>query len=425
MIGIVILGLGMTMVAIMFPVAWDRARRLNDFTIERTATAAAHATIKSLVPGTNYGVIDGDLTVTSAGFAGDLIFSPISGGKIIAVNRQWPSDTWVHALNTQNVQVENRRFVSENPWILEHATNLRDSEWDGHVADELLVNSYLTSRIDFHQRIYPPMDRRQNVDPVTGVFTDPHPQWADALDTRRFFWAVLHRLREPVGPTFLNPSNEHVALADEAKRQSRSFDLYYVLLRRARSTLRYARQDPTFSATPDPYDLTAPAVTPKALGPEFDVMFPIAWRAQVEFPTGYTLALTRADVVGIPTEVTVPPTGITGEAGRLSVQLFPAGTRFIDEVTGEIFRVVQRRVIGTDEDQALLTLDREVTLEFLLLSQDPRCGGDDGCAPFIRTVWVFPPPVEPRGSVGDPLIFTGSSPVIEITIRTLNAAPTS
>lgn len=422
MIGIVILGLGMTMVAIMFPVAWDRARRLNDFTIERTATAAAHATIKSLVPGTNYRVLDGNLTVTTAGFAGDLIFSP-PNGTIIAKNPQWPSDNWVHALNMQNVQVENRRFVSENPWLLEHATDLNDSKWADDVTDPLLANSYLTSRIDFHQRIYPPMDRRLDVDPVTGAFTKPDTRWDETLDTRRFFWAVLHRLSVPVGPTFLNPSNEHVALADEAKGQSRSFDLYYVLLRRARSTLRYARQDPTFSATPDPYDLTAPAVTPKPLGPEFDVMFPIAWRAQVEFPKGTALAPTRADIVGIPTEVTVPPTGITGEAGRLSVQLFPAGTRFIDEVTGEIFRVVQRRVIATDEDQALLTLDREVTAEELTVVDDPRCGGT--CFHRVRTVWVFPPPVEPRGSVGDPLIFTGPSPVIEITIRTLNAAPTS
>ena len=41
MIGITILGLGMVMVATIFPVAWNRARTLSEYTVQRTVIAGA------------------------------------------------------------------------------------------------------------------------------------------------------------------------------------------------------------------------------------------------------------------------------------------------------------------------------------------------------------------------------------------------
>ena len=48
MIAIIILGLGLLMVATMFPVAWTRARDLAEFTNHNTASQAAQTTVQML-----------------------------------------------------------------------------------------------------------------------------------------------------------------------------------------------------------------------------------------------------------------------------------------------------------------------------------------------------------------------------------------
>lgn len=165
-----------------------------------------------------------------------------------------------------------------------------------------------------------------------------------------------------------------------------------------------------------------------------DVMFPVPWRVQVEFLETPPL-LSRDAPSGIPTEIVVPPLEIptTDPAVRaMLVQMFPAGARFIDEVTGQVYRVVKRRVTGDNAEQAFLTLDREVCIEDINLSpNDPRCQGfcasnvlDYPCD-LLRTVWVFPPPVEAAraGTGRDILVFQGSQPVVDIEVRTLRVAP--
>ena len=469
MIGIVILGLGMVMVATMFPVAWSRARKLNEYTVQKAVVAGAHDTIKALARVSRPDFQGPSVVQDASSLQGDLLFYTnfppdptddfvISAcSAVSAINPPFPTDTWVHALNLENIQVQNRRFVDENPWRLQdpHETlydeyyNPATSNIDPGDYDAFIGNSYFYKQLSFHQRVYPPMRPRLNVDP-DGYFTGNDDLWDDELATRRFFLSVLHRLREPLRYIPGNvPANEQAVAA------ARSFDVYYVTLRRTQSTFRYARQDPAF--TPNPCYLANPnandptPVVPEPAPPEEDLMFPVPWRVQVEFfaesvlpkamcvggPNDAQLCTVETDCpngtcqsneTGIPTEIVVPPLGMGADDSikAMLVQMFPERAQFIDEVSGQVYRVVKRRVIGDELEQAFLTLDREVFVEDLDIP-DERCENSalediEGCE-RLRTVWVFPPPVE-ANRVNDVLAFQGQQPVVDIDVRTLNIAPT-
>ena len=195
-----------------------------------------------------------------------------------------------------------------------------------------------------------------------------------------------------------------------------------------------AATSPAPAATPDPFDLRGGPVTPRALGPAEDVVLPVAWRVQVQFPTRLQK---RSAATGIPTEIEVPPPGIGGgdAVEAMVVEMFPAGARFIDEIGGQVFRVANRRVTGANGDQAFLTLDREGVVEDLDVSlavegdgfsnyRCPSCtDGVADAAELLRTVWVFPPPVEPGRANSAPLTFAGGQPVVDIDVRTLTVTP--
>lgn len=459
MIAIVILGLGLTMVATMFPVAWERTRRLNDQTIGQAMVPAIRSQVESIVP------VSG-VDMDAAGLAGDLIVDADYGvtgvGKIVSAFGGFASDTRVHALNVQNVRVENRAFVSEDPWRLERMPGLprpgdvpspTDLLADGDLTPGPLFASrtYHTPRLEFHQRVHAPLPRRDTrpeiTDPITGEFKGADPQWDLLLDGRRFASAVLHRMVDYVGPfpgavPSLNGYSSAEAWAKDAVAQPRRMELYLVSLRRPQSA-RFARQDPDSTVTPDPYELTAtPAPSPRALPATDDVLFPVAWRVQIQLPssTGKARLSSRATPSGIPTEVQVPPGDLPiegrPEAIRLSlVQMFPVGTSFIDEVNGQVYKVAQRRLVPAKDggENAILTLDREVFMEDVdLPDQDPRC---DSCQvlsaghatpdppELLRTVWVFPPPVASR-EANEPLpFFDGGSPVLGVEVRAVTIAP--
>ena len=162
----------------------------------------------------------------------------------------------------------------------------------------------------------------------------------------------------------------------------------------------------------------------------------------------------------IPTEIQIPPVDFIGSdtAKRTLVTMFPRKTRFIDEYSGKIFRVVQVRE-ALDGLSATLTLDREVSREELDIDEtlfpddDPFCNGVapgacsiqywpcrefGGCVrpplpgePIdaldppdrIRTVWVYPPPTVDRENENEYPVFSGSPPVVQIDVRTLTIYP--
>jgi hypothetical protein len=235
-------------------------------------------------------------------------------------------------------------------------------------------------------------------------------------------WAVFHRV-----------STQLKANA-EAAGTMRSFDVYYVTLRRGQPTYRYARQKR--ESTPSPCYFPPPplAPAPVPLPSSDDVMFPVAWRVQVEIPATALLS-PRGNPSGIPTEILVPPTNTPARdaAKAMIMQMFPPGAQFIDEVSGQVYRVVKQRLTGAQSDQAFLTLDREIFFEDVdLPPNDIRC--DVFCTPGVvdalerlRTVWVFPPPVQPGrlGADENVLVFEGSPPVVNIAVRSLQIVPSN
>jgi hypothetical protein len=445
MIGIVILGLGMVMVATIFPVAWERARTLNEQTIQQSVVANAHATVKSLVRVSSPSSGTVPTADDASSFFGDLVCDPAWPARpISACGQDFASDTWVHALNVENVQLADRRFIREDPWRLEVHPPFTEAYLENDVAPAIRESSFLRqAQVSLPQRVNPPMGRRGSVD-AYGVFTGDDDRWDDALAVRRFCWAVFHRMTTPL------PGDCHTP---QTRGATRSFDLYYVTLRRPRPTFRYARQDFDPSRVPSPCDIefnyqNGPVI-PAARPADEDVMFPVPWRVQVQFPN--TLVRERdpvtgelnPDITGIPTEIEVPhPDLADAEARVMLVEMFPVGARFIDEITGDVYGVVKRRVTGANGDRAILTLDREVFVEDIDLpdivvngvnAPDRRCESTPCLAGHVdpmeqlRTVWVFPPPVEAEISTSSAprtsLTFVGSQPVVGIDIRTLNISP--
>jgi prepilin-type N-terminal cleavage/methylation domain-containing protein len=462
MIAIVILGVGLVMVATMFPVAWQRAREMSEITAQQAMVPAIESTVRGLVPLAKFGTEGCDPIaqpmgcVLAAGIAGDLIFDAryrppwvlpaAPTGRIIAL-----SDTRVHALHLQNVTVgagqDPRRFVGEAPWELERMPTRGDLhrepsiDYDTEFGPQFDLHTYHTPRIRLSQRVFPPMGRRANVN-ADGEFSSSMPDdvWDEQFEARRFCWAVFHRLRQPVGPDVfglvppldypvvpdLRPpgfvEGDYEKAAGHAYNQPRLFDMYYVTLRRTRSTNRYARQAVSTSSTPNPYLSTTALAVPEAMDADEDVMLPVPWRVQITVPNTIVSA---ANATGIPTEVLVPPAGFTNEKGaRMLVQMFPAGAQFIDEVGGKVYKVASRRIVDFSDDgegiEAVLTLNREITIEDVDF-QDPIGSADT--AELLRTIWVFPPPAEPRDAGDELPYFDGPSPVMAIDVRTMTLRP--
>jgi hypothetical protein len=489
MIAIVILGLGLVMVATMFPVAWDRARTLSEHTTEQTVVAAAHERMEATLrpAGIEYLPIDPQpnyppyeiATIGGASFAGDLLYDQALARLLLseptAADEAYQgvipaycdppllfySDTRVHALNMQNLVAQDLSETNDDPWELEWIWDIINrghpcgSGYVVNLSPEFFTQSFYQPQVRVKDRVQPGLEDRPPDSPSSAAERNA---WNDRFLSRKYSFAVLHRLRERVGPeapivvpaTWTAQDALGVASrAFQAIGTTRELDMYYVTLRRTQPTHRYAEQnhDNGSNAFPNPFvlDASAAAAVPEAEPAEDDVLLPVAWRIQVQFPSTLTWrnqppgGSALPAPTGIPTEVTIPadPTAITGASSALVVSAFPGGTTFVDEITGTIYRVVKRRVLldATGANQrAVLTLDREVVLDDIdLPAGDRRCaacqpvglttppGPDD--EELRRTVWVFPPPVS-RADPSNP-IFDGASPVIGIQVHTLNVAPPS
>ncbi|RME38865.1 MAG: hypothetical protein D6788_06555 [Planctomycetota bacterium] len=420
MIGIVILGLGMVLVATMFPVAWQRTRRMSEYTVSRTVADSTRAAIRSLLRVTGP---DADTNHTS--LMGDLLFfedaSAVDYDRPISACGGWPSDPWVHPLHLENIRVDkpqNRGFIPEDLWQLQDSLgNLQRALNDPDLDPDVIRSSFFTPQLRFAQRVYPPLRPRKNVD-KKGLFQGEDASWDEALGTRRFALGIFHRLREPLS-TFA---------VLQTLRETRLFDVYVVTLRRPQPAARYARQDPT--TAPNLCNLNNAPVAPAPLPPENDVLLPVPWRVQVEFRGTIPPA---AEATGIPAEVHVPPKDLNAspDVKAMIVQMFPPGTRWIDEVSGQVYRVVKRRLADRAGTEAVLTLDREVVLEdldhpvfngFPSLC-DPNAPGVLAPCERVRTVWVYPPAVEPRAPDEALLVFDGPTPVVDIQVETLVLTP--
>lgn len=508
MIAVVILGLGLLMVATLFPVSWLSARKLAEHTTTLSCQEAAHQTLETLLK------VDGADEPSAVLLAGDQMkigdCTPCEGAPTAAASSTYVQGSpgvpipRVHAFNMANVLFEGKRqFVSENVWDLERTTlgeivrvadgdDVYDYQYlgqacaiDGDAGNDLEYNlsgrakggvairSFLTPIVALQDRVYPPLPNRPTSDFTKWTAEDQ--RWDDSLGTRRYAWSAFYRFDTEYvknSAEDLDPSRDGCSpldgeplrtYSDSSIDATRLMTVYYATLRRPRANMRYARQDPESVPHPDPRQALRDGPTQiAALGSDKDLMFPSPWRVQVLLPEKIGSRARCADPddndpskcpTGVATEITVNDAKlgrIDGSSPSWVVDLFDRGTIFIDELSGQIYRVEKRRL--TDDDTvAHLTLDREIVIEDKGInfgdddsisncdpSSDPDCSP---CESFkkppwdvpgnrylddcerLRTVWVFPPPVQGGRGAGEPLTFDGSPPVVDISVRTLTIAP--
>jgi len=450
MIAIAILGFGLVMVATMFPIAWQRARTMAEFTSQTAAVESAHTSLKLLLH------VDSPNTTLYIGssFAGDLVeYEDPPGSRTIVA---YP-DQRVHLLHMENLLVSPRGFYPQRnkpesaanpPYLLEKMDSIVDVDYNELTSfDAFYITDFGAAQIRFEERVYPPLRPRENVDAATGEFMGDDPTWDATLATRRFAWVAFHRLLKPI-PKTGNPDTECVDGSNQGcpafLAQAREFDMYYATVKRSRLRTRYAQQNPDSAPNPTfPNDI----VVPVALPADDDVMLPTPWRVQIYIPNpplpdslanpdespkskyiyvdGRQVA--NSPRVGVPTIAEVNTSHVT--TAPFVVDFFQRGTKFIDEVNGAIYEVVNRRLktgSNPDDVEAFLTLDKEIVLVDLIdptIIVDPPIAVPQLVPQLIRTVWVFPPPVESERLSDDTPIFAGSPPVIDIDKRILSVAP--
>lgn len=462
MIAIVILGLGLVMTATMFPIAWTRARSLTEYTTQRAVAQSAAAALSdslqasgsTFTPFELSGTKTGKYFLSSGSLAGDLFYDPVLHTDpdpslklpCAGIDQCYshlsiliPSDTRVHALHMENLNASKPTEppVGERPFAIERMIELCDlskkpmvcrtgyplgnpfMQCDSPVNDgaEFCSRSFYSPQVRLEARLYPPMEAQ----PTDSNAIEP---WLEKFNTHRYAWAALHRLRNPVGPVNVPPppdpllttlSKEYAAQAALAAGTTRTFDFYVVTLKRAQSTSRFAVQDPETSPLTTATELATPTPFPEAQ----DVALPVAWRVQVELPLSLASTVVGTPT-GVATEIQVPPANFTGSR-EMMTGMFPTGTQFVDEITGQILRVVRRR-FNAAGDIAFLTLDRELFLQDF--DNSPEFGGDGTLQKedVLRTVWVFPPPIVDRSNATT-VAFDDTSPVVGIDVRTISISP--
>ena len=387
MIAIVILGLGLLVVATMFPIAWTKARDLAESTAAATCTDTAEATVHLLTHVSKD--LDGNGTFDAgtdrpSSFLGDIGTDGL--------------DPWVHALHMENIEVAGA-WGSGPPL----RGDFLDVAANGPIDPYLSSGPYPTAppgiQVAFQDRVYPPLP----VPPDALSTTAQTRHWQELLRQRRFSWSALHKLNyDPFDP-----------LSVPGVGDTRTLTLYVVTLRRGQDTHRYARQDPANSpAYVNPYVTTPPtSVAPQATAAGEDVLFPVPWRVQIEI---------------VPPPPT--PTGVPSEAlanspsystNRLVPEMMPRGAYLIDELSGDIYRVAKREFDPSNPARAQLTFEREISADSL----DTNSSGVLEPVELLRTVWVFPPAVEAQPRTGGLPLFIGPQPVAGIELRTMVISP--
>ena len=467
MIAIAILGIGLLVVASMFPIAWGKARDLSQHTTTVAVAETAEMTVK-LVTRVDSAAECRNFT----SFAGDYVVEtrssyPTPTPLSSFLNGGSPSDTKVHPLTLENVLVVapsggSSPIITDQTWLLmdpdaadpadqyritpgDDPTNPSDLRPDPNLAvpcpGQDTVEWYNVPQVLLHQRVFPA------VDPYPNALIPPHPgidQWNARLETRRYCWAVFHRLNEviehPLPPNPPGDSGEQARFRKErraAARTPRVFTMYYVILTRTQGQ-RFARQDEV--------QLAAGAITAlnHTTAIPADVMFPSPWLVPITTPDpqvasrqlNYRVATSgNPDVVprGVPTEVLVEVAAATDDDFR---DFFAPGAWFIDSVNGEFYRVVKARYVDTGfsdnrfpgasgDPAAVLTLDREIFVEDLIdpqISPNPPFKQIPGAGPVdARRVWVFPPAIERLAQ--DEWAVQGPSPVVAIDVRSMVIPP--
>ena len=464
MIAVVILGVGLLMVATMFPIAWTKARDQIEETNVGNAVASAEAIVNKKVRvapltlqgkamrstppedwpvGWKQSVHDlFEKGVTS--FLGDIGVFP---GDIREYG-YFGTDTRVHPLNVYNMAadptayesaaagidwlpaIRNEAFVPDEPHLLETADADAISRSQGvrRVPEPLvLLEDRFLPALPLKLDPNDPNAKPSNASDQALVIDN----WFARLRGRRYAWAALARLTnaddrstdlEQEGVTYARydlPTGEFLPNPGSWD-DPRVFTVYYVSLRRTQSGTRFPRQEFRNGEGQDwpPVVPNGTVAEPQAMPAAFDTVLPTPWRVQVFVPN--PVDITDADAVrGLPGEVVANSEEVSSDPERVKIvtRMLPRGAWFIDELTGQVYTVTRRRLYDNDR-RAILTVDKEITQQELT----PKGRDYDEDIDRLRTVWVYPPPVDAARIDGRP-VFEGVQPVIGIDTRTLVVRP--
>jgi type II secretory pathway pseudopilin PulG len=472
MIATVILGVGLLIVAGMFPVAWMKAREQVEETSLANAASAAETLLRAKFHAARYNPAE-EAKRKAAGdpdkanwfdppsFLGDL-------RPYLEASGSMGSDNRVHPVNVNNMLVDPVGYYTASRSLGEPPTDPKKMPTDATKAEPFAPEE--SHRIDydtrftsllglltppdaprvpgaharFEERLVPPMPLwpaalDSSFDPTADNSKEIVDHWRAMLRTRRYCWAVLARMNNGCATrVYLNPDPTLVeGKVTYVTRQSwdyaRDFTLYYVTLRRTQETQRFAQQAFEKAGTPGRSGTDWPPVipdgsfaTPRALPPSRDNVFPVPWRVQVFVPSPIDATDSTA-VRGIPAEVEVNSSNVP--TGPIVTGMLPRGAFLIDELNGNVYKVMRRRLYNNDQN-AVLTLDKEITWQELMQAGSNYSPILDPAIAYrerLRTVWVFPPSVEVAGrnanQPSNSLVFEGTQPVVGIEVRPMVLTP--
>ncbi|HEY3242393.1 MAG TPA: hypothetical protein VGM03_03495, partial [Phycisphaerae bacterium] len=209
MIAIVILGLGLVLVASMFPIAWQRARDLNDYTNTTNATDAAEATLRSLcrvtkpVPGPPPTFAVGSLISDFANYNPTAVAPPPAPQILLeALPINWGPSPGTPAL----VPIGSGQSSHVRPLLLENVNAIYDPGNFYNATMPLTTGAVpvefpdfnaawgiVARQVAFADRVVPPLPPL----PPASAMQAERDKWLAQLNVSRFAWDVLYKLDVP------------------------------------------------------------------------------------------------------------------------------------------------------------------------------------------------------------------------------------
>ncbi len=459
MIAVVILGIGLLVTSSMFPIAWYKARDVVEATKVTNSSDAAEVSLKFLSGVSSVGNV-----AKSSFFPGDWVtFASVGDFSTSSL-----SDTRVHHLNLGNYLADEykdtEKFWINNSWESDYP--VADNTWslDGWLDEELptvvadpdisrkLIMKLFYPVVSANSRMIPPIEARpQPSDPDDSDYDAVASSlWEDSFEASRFCWSVFYRFNSLVGSNVDPNASAEVrkAQVSEALSKPRTLTVYHVLLKRP-ANARFARQL-GFSGGNTNWEDKEKLATPLARGKEYDVCLPVPWRIEAEL---LHVPEMNDPFVGMPSEITTKD--------EVLYDILQPDTTLIDERTGQVFQIKQRR--EKEYPEIILTLDKEYgwrdiydaasdpfpanrtdlrddswnvmrdwenlgcsELPFSDPEFDDKCGDNSGRMtdePERRIYWVFPPPVDGQTSDDGIPYFDGKSPLVTVNIRQMTIKP--
>jgi len=422
MIAVVILGVGLLIVASMFPVAWTKAREQVEATNIANTLVSAQTVIKpklrvSKQIATWTGEDSAFDALTPSSFLGDLgVFMNTTFDGSTTPRRG--SDTAVHPINMFNLAASPDLYAASSGSVegMPEATGDVFVRENPHRLETVAAPFSFRPpppQVRFEDRLLPPVPARLRLaggSPTPdeeGILAD----WVEQLRQRRYCWGMLARLNngDEWGTDFVG---EGVSYENDASfGEPRFVTFYYVTLRRTHGQQRFPQQaccpigDNLWPVHQSAATYASQVATPAAWSLFADTVFPTPWRVQVYVP------FPSDEPTGLPSEIEVNTLNV--QTGSIVTNMLPRGAYMIDELNGNVYKVVRRRLIE-DDTAAILTIDSEITIADITPPGLPFDQNRDR----LRTVWVYPPAVELQRDANDQPIFEGSNPVVGIEVRT-------